>query len=75
MSAIELLESGWIDINDAPRELFKCIVMFRETFTNNRSILGIGWMHSSGKFESDAQVFNKFTPVKFIPLYSDNTHA
>ena len=75
MSAIELLESGQIDIADAPKELFKCIVMFKETLTNNRPLLGIGWMHPTGHFESDAKFFDKFTPIKFIQLYSDNTHA
>ena len=56
MTAIELLESGWINIDDAPKGLFKCIVMFRQTFSYDKPMLGIGWMHE-GRFKPDDAAF------------------
>ena len=70
-SVDQLLAPEWLDITDAPKSLFKCIVIFEETFSNNMPVFGIGWMHPTG-FKSDAEVFNRFTPIKFIPLYQEH---
>jgi hypothetical protein len=62
----------WIDLVKAPKNIsFRCLIKFKETgFDGNHISSGYYW-HRDECFSVDNNEMKDFTPIQFIPMYSN----